>query len=290
MWGCSIAYYSFILTSIGHYHYYLYLHYTIILAQSCIPRLTHRLGRATTILPDWCGLERDSVDAAAQTSQDTTIETRTPKFCTRHHDAQKDRVAVRAEIEILRRERLAYEQEGMETRQALERLRLMKLSIRGRVISIRRLRRARPEWQRQNGHGESHQINPSPTGTPTPNEPTKLLLTALTSGLSDLGSYCCNADAQAPMWWPICRRISAKLALMCLGCSPEEVRKIEKVYGGLPDMIPWLCKGIKIEDHEEVIDLLLSYMEAKNHAYDRRQAERKRKNDDRSTNIKTPTE
>ncbi|GJX94537.1 putative reverse transcriptase domain-containing protein, partial [Tanacetum coccineum] len=34
------------------------------------------------------------------------------EFCTRHHDAQKDRAAVRAEIEVLRRERLAYEQES----------------------------------------------------------------------------------------------------------------------------------------------------------------------------------
>ncbi|GJV38878.1 putative reverse transcriptase domain-containing protein [Tanacetum coccineum] len=34
----------------------------------------------------------------------------------RHHDAQKDRAAVRAEIEILRRERLAYEQEETEAR------------------------------------------------------------------------------------------------------------------------------------------------------------------------------
>nr|GEX45420.1 putative reverse transcriptase domain-containing protein [Tanacetum cinerariifolium] len=33
------------------------------------------------------------------------------KFCTRHHDAQKDCAAVRAEIEVLRNERLAYEQE-----------------------------------------------------------------------------------------------------------------------------------------------------------------------------------
>ncbi|GJW14390.1 hypothetical protein Tco_0018523 [Tanacetum coccineum] len=32
-----------------------------------------------------------------------------------NHDAQKDRAAVRAEIEVLRRERLAYDQEGMET-------------------------------------------------------------------------------------------------------------------------------------------------------------------------------
>ncbi|GKG45671.1 hypothetical protein Tco_0498117, partial [Tanacetum coccineum] len=37
------------------------------------------------------------------------------EFCTRHHDAQTDRAAVRAEIEILRRERLAYEQEILET-------------------------------------------------------------------------------------------------------------------------------------------------------------------------------
>nr|GEY24161.1 hypothetical protein [Tanacetum cinerariifolium] len=33
------------------------------------------------------------------------------EFCTGHHDAQKDRAAVRAEIEVLRNERLAYEQE-----------------------------------------------------------------------------------------------------------------------------------------------------------------------------------
>ncbi|GKG38720.1 hypothetical protein Tco_0460432, partial [Tanacetum coccineum] len=31
------------------------------------------------------------------------------KFHIRHHDAQKDRAAVRAETEVLRRERLAYE-------------------------------------------------------------------------------------------------------------------------------------------------------------------------------------
>nr|GEX42728.1 reverse transcriptase domain-containing protein [Tanacetum cinerariifolium] len=37
------------------------------------------------------------------------------EFCTRHHDAQKDRAAVRAEIEVLRNERLAYEQEVLET-------------------------------------------------------------------------------------------------------------------------------------------------------------------------------
>ncbi|GJX40883.1 hypothetical protein Tco_0255873 [Tanacetum coccineum] len=42
-------------------------------------------------------------------------------FNSRHQEAQEDRAAVRAEIEILRRERLAYEQESIETRQSLAR-------------------------------------------------------------------------------------------------------------------------------------------------------------------------
>nr|GFD05664.1 hypothetical protein [Tanacetum cinerariifolium] len=43
------------------------------------------------------------------------------EFCTRHHDAQKDRAAERAEIEVLRSERLAYKQDGIQTREALAR-------------------------------------------------------------------------------------------------------------------------------------------------------------------------
>nr|GEZ97085.1 hypothetical protein [Tanacetum cinerariifolium] len=41
------------------------------------------------------------------------------EFCTRHYDAQKDHAAVRAEIEVLRNERLAYEQEGIQTREVV---------------------------------------------------------------------------------------------------------------------------------------------------------------------------
>ncbi|GJY93502.1 reverse transcriptase domain-containing protein [Tanacetum coccineum] len=43
------------------------------------------------------------------------------EFYSRHQEAQEDRAAVRAEIEILRRERLAYEQESIETRKTLAR-------------------------------------------------------------------------------------------------------------------------------------------------------------------------
>nr|GFA98784.1 hypothetical protein [Tanacetum cinerariifolium] len=37
------------------------------------------------------------------------------EFCTRHYDAQKDRAAMRAEIKVLRSERLSYEQEVLAT-------------------------------------------------------------------------------------------------------------------------------------------------------------------------------
>nr|GEY53095.1 hypothetical protein [Tanacetum cinerariifolium] len=43
------------------------------------------------------------------------------EFYSRHHDAQKDRAAVRDEIEVLRRERLAYEQESIQTKMAPKR-------------------------------------------------------------------------------------------------------------------------------------------------------------------------
>ncbi|GKF52489.1 hypothetical protein Tco_0159399, partial [Tanacetum coccineum] len=53
------------------------------------------------------------------------------EFCTRHHDAQKDHAAVRAEIEVLRRERLAYEH-----------------ALKARVTVLETEAR-RHEWQRQ---------------------------------------------------------------------------------------------------------------------------------------------
>ncbi|GKA11403.1 hypothetical protein Tco_0690949 [Tanacetum coccineum] len=67
---------------------------------------------------------------------------------TRHHDAQKDRAAVRAEIEVLRRERLAYEQEGMETRQALARSEAHCRALEARVTVLETEAR-RHEWQRR---------------------------------------------------------------------------------------------------------------------------------------------
>ncbi|GJR13321.1 putative reverse transcriptase domain-containing protein [Tanacetum coccineum] len=70
------------------------------------------------------------------------------EFYSRHHDAQKDRVVVRAEIEVLRRERLAYEQESMETRQALARSEAYCRALEPRVTVLETEVR-RHEWQCQ---------------------------------------------------------------------------------------------------------------------------------------------
>nr|GEX42376.1 hypothetical protein [Tanacetum cinerariifolium] len=67
------------------------------------------------------------------------------EFCTRHHDAQKDHAAVRAEIEVLRNETLAYEQEGIQTREALARSEAYYMALEARVAVLETHAR-RLEW------------------------------------------------------------------------------------------------------------------------------------------------
>nr|GFB66084.1 hypothetical protein [Tanacetum cinerariifolium] len=61
---------------------------------------------------------------------------------------RKDRAAVRAEIEVLRSEGLAYEQEGIQTREALARSEAHFRALKARVIVLETQKR-RLEWQRQ---------------------------------------------------------------------------------------------------------------------------------------------
>nr|GFA71446.1 reverse transcriptase domain-containing protein [Tanacetum cinerariifolium] len=70
------------------------------------------------------------------------------EFCTRHHNAQKDRAVVRAEIEVLRNERLAYEQEGIQTHEALARSEAHCRALEARVAVLETHTR-HLEWQRQ---------------------------------------------------------------------------------------------------------------------------------------------
>ncbi|GKE56653.1 hypothetical protein Tco_1495838 [Tanacetum coccineum] len=78
-----------------------------------------------------------------------TVETRVRDTERRMMDAlEKDHAAVRAEIEVLRRERFAYEQESMETRQALARSEAYSRALEARVTVLETQAR-RHEWQRQ---------------------------------------------------------------------------------------------------------------------------------------------
>nr|GEY30481.1 putative ribonuclease H-like domain-containing protein [Tanacetum cinerariifolium] len=70
------------------------------------------------------------------------------EFYSQHHDAQEDRAAVRAEIEVLRRERLAYEQESIQICEALAKSEAYSRTLEARVIVLETQAR-RHEWQRQ---------------------------------------------------------------------------------------------------------------------------------------------
>ncbi|GKA38039.1 hypothetical protein Tco_0724604 [Tanacetum coccineum] len=61
---------------------------------------------------------------------------------------RKDRAAMRAEIEVLRRERLAYKQESMETRQALARSEAYNKALEAQITVLETQARHH-EWQRQ---------------------------------------------------------------------------------------------------------------------------------------------
>ncbi|GJT91881.1 putative reverse transcriptase domain-containing protein [Tanacetum coccineum] len=75
------------------------------------------------------------------------------EFYAWHQDAQDDRAAVRAEIEVLRKERLAYdrERESTETRQALDRSEAHNKALEAR-ITVLETQAYHHEWQRQDAN------------------------------------------------------------------------------------------------------------------------------------------
>ncbi|GJV52494.1 putative reverse transcriptase domain-containing protein [Tanacetum coccineum] len=81
----------------------------------------------------------DNVDASIRDTERRTMAA---------IEAQEDRAAVRTEIEILRRERLPYEQESSETRQALARSEAHNRALEAR-IAVLETQAYHHEWQRQ---------------------------------------------------------------------------------------------------------------------------------------------
>nr|GFB57510.1 hypothetical protein [Tanacetum cinerariifolium] len=78
--------------------------------------------------------------------------------------------------------------------------------------------------------------------------------------------------------------IKKQLALMCSRMFPEEVDKIEKYIGGLPDMILGSVKASRSKTMQEVIEFTTELMEDKTRAYSERQADNKRKSEDIARN------
>nr|GFA48027.1 hypothetical protein [Tanacetum cinerariifolium] len=70
------------------------------------------------------------------------------EFYSRHQDAQEDRAAVRAEIEVLRRKRLAYEEESIQIRKALTKFEAYSRTLEARV-AVLETQAHHHEWQRQ---------------------------------------------------------------------------------------------------------------------------------------------
>ncbi|GJR15814.1 putative reverse transcriptase domain-containing protein [Tanacetum coccineum] len=300
---------------------------------------------------------------------------------------QKDRAAVRAEIEILRRERLAYEQESIQTCQDLARSEAYSRALEARVTVLETQAR-RHEWQRQDTDdrvtrhimriqdlkaGASDdtledtaskryrsfvlisypKMAPKRTTrstpvTPTPNATTTTTITeAQLQALIDRGVAAAMAEAEASrvrngydsngseprpvqaiheysysdfkgtkgvtttpeathaMPWATLKKMMTnkycprgeikknetkmwnlkvkgtdvvtynrrfqQLALMCARMFPEEVDKIEKYIGGLPDMILSSVKASKPKTMQEAIEFTTELMNEKTHAYAERQ-------------------
>ncbi|GJT79803.1 putative reverse transcriptase domain-containing protein [Tanacetum coccineum] len=151
--------------------------------------------------------------------------------------------------------------------------------------------------------------------TPTPNAtPTTTVTEAQLQALIDQGVCCCKAEAEASRLgmatiamalrelsdsldglrkWSLCLALAIarqlvksnlRLALYKTIMFPEEIDKIEKYIGGLPDMIHGSVKASKPKTMQEAIEFTTELMDEKTHAYAERQAERKRKYDDLSKN------
>nr|GEZ61649.1 hypothetical protein [Tanacetum cinerariifolium] len=89
-----------------------------------------------------------STSRRAKIHEADTLPRNMPLLAAPRPGCEKDRAAVRAEIEVLRNERLAYEQEGIQTRKALARSEAHCRALDARVAVLETHAR-RLEWQRQ---------------------------------------------------------------------------------------------------------------------------------------------
>nr|GFA81457.1 reverse transcriptase domain-containing protein [Tanacetum cinerariifolium] len=229
------------------------------------------------------------------------------EFCTRHHDAQKDRTTVRAEIKVLRSERLAYEQEGIQTREALRqaaddfavqhimRTQALEAGARSRRLIMDRTRRRQ---------------TPPPTNpnNMTPKAMQTMIDQALlrNSGGKD-GSHSSHAENPRNMHtarpcyyadFKKCHPLNFKGTEGAVGLTcwiekmesfiSNETEKVDKYISGLLDNIYGNVKSSKPKTLDETIEMANDLMDQKLRTYAERKSNGKRKADDISRNNQQP--
>ncbi|GKC46865.1 hypothetical protein Tco_1064587 [Tanacetum coccineum] len=212
------------------------------------------------------------------------------EFYSRHHDAQKDRAAVRAEIEVLRRERLAYEQETLINRGVAAAMAEAEAS---------RVRNGYDSNGTEGVVGLTRWFEKMEFVFSISNCTASCQVKFATCTLQDDALTCWNAHvktttpeaAHAMPWATLKKMITDKYCPMgeikkikTEMMFPEEVDKIEKYIGGLPDMILSSVKASNLKTMQEAIKFTTELMYEKTHAYAECQAEKKRKYNNLSKN------
>nr|GFA00712.1 hypothetical protein [Tanacetum cinerariifolium] len=179
----------------------------------------------------------------------------------------EDRAAVRAEIEVLRRERLAYEQEMLETPAR------------------------RHEWQRQTAddfavqHIMRTQALEAGARIDTLEDTGTEGAVGLTRWIEKMESvFNISGDNNIPAY----TNRFQELALICTKFVSNETEKVDKYISGLPDNNYRNVKSLKPKTLEETIELANDLMDQKLCTYAERKSDSKRKADDISRNNQQP--
>ncbi|GJU83088.1 putative reverse transcriptase domain-containing protein [Tanacetum coccineum] len=207
-------------------------------------------------------------------------------------------VDVRSRESIEERERLAYEQESMETRRALARSEAYNRALEARV-TVLETQECRHEWQRQDAddHATRHimRIQALEAGARDDTLEDTGALTWWNSYVltvsHDVAYAMTWADLRKKMTDKYCprnemKKLKAELwnLISGKGMSPEESDKIERYIGGLPDMIHGNIVASKPKTMQEAVEMATELMDKKVSTIAERQAENERKFENTSRN------
>nr|GFA28938.1 hypothetical protein [Tanacetum cinerariifolium] len=227
----------------------------------------------------------------------------------------RDRAAVRAEIEVLRSERLAYEQKGIQTHKALARSEAYCRALEARVTvdgshssyaeNPRNMHTARPCYYAD--FMKCHPLNFKGTegavGLTCWIEKIESVFNisgcAVENQKKMTDKYCPLGEVKnlAIELWnlkvrdndiPAYTNCFQELALICTKFVSNETEKVDKYISGLPDNIYGNVKSSKPKTLDETIELANDLMDQKLRTYTERKSDSKRKADDISRNNQQP--